>query len=177
MTAALELAPTPSKVCIQCSQPMPDGKRPHAVYCTRKCKTSASERRRPQRDHAARYLREREHRLESVSAYQRENPQVPQRSKRRRKALIAGAGVFQVSAKDWSKEVRRHGGRCFYCNSDGRMSMDHVVPISRGGRHSIGNLVPACITCNSSKRDRTIMEWRLKRPSPRKKVGGSCEFS
>lgn len=148
------------RFCASCSQPLGINKRPHAIYCDRKCKASASEKRRPKRDDHARYLNEREQRLQSVSRYQRENPHVPKRAKRKRKALIAGAGVFVVSSRDWLRLVRRYDGRCFYCKADGRMSMDHVIPISRGGRHSIGNLVPACVTCNSSKRNRTITEWK-----------------
>jgi 5-methylcytosine-specific restriction endonuclease McrA len=33
------------------------------------------------------------------------------------------------------------------------------VPLTRGGSHSITNIVPACKTCNSSKRDRLLHEW------------------
>jgi 5-methylcytosine-specific restriction endonuclease McrA len=35
-----------------------------------------------------------------------------------------------------------------------------VIPIARGGKHSIGNLVVACKPCNSQKNKRTIQEWR-----------------
>ena len=164
----VDLLPAPPRTCASCDGGM-DGKRPHAVYCTRKCKASASEKRRPPRDDAARYLSERDHRLEYAREYQRNNPQVPQRAKRKRKAHMAGAGIFTVSSRDWAGICTRFNNRCFYCESEGVMTMDHVVPVSRGGRHSIGNLVPACKTCNSSKRDRTIMEWRLKLPSPRQR--------
>ncbi|MBM4557992.1 hypothetical protein GS466_23695 [Rhodococcus hoagii] len=70
-----------------------------------------------------------------------------------------------MTSKDWLRLVDRHRGCCFYCGSSGRMSMDHVVPLFRGGVHSIGNIVPACTACNSSKRTRTIMEWRLRMES------------
>lgn len=138
-----------------------EGKRSHAKYCTRKCKAAVSETRRPPRDDRARYLREREHRLSYAKKYQRDNPDVPQRARRKRKARLASAGIHHVSQRDWLRLVRRYDGRCFYCKAPGRMSMDHVIPVSRGGRHAIGNLVPACLSCNSSKRQRTIMEWRI----------------
>src|SRR3546814_5763431 len=41
------------------------------------------------------------------------------------------------------RSVRRHRSRCFYCGCAGTMTMDHILPISRGGAHSIGNLIPA----------------------------------
>jgi 5-methylcytosine-specific restriction endonuclease McrA len=151
------------KHCAQCGLKMPENKRPHAVYCTRKCKAASAEKRRPKRDDHARYLREREHRIEYAKRYQKENPHVPKRAKRKRKSRMAGAGVLHISARDWLRLVNRYDGRCFYCGCTGPMSMDHVVPISRDGRHSIGNVIPACVTCNSSKRNRTIMEWRLGR--------------
>lgn len=37
---------------------------------------------------------------------------------------------------------------------------DHVVPIRRGGRHSIGNLLPSCNRCNLSKAAKLLVEWR-----------------
>lgn len=42
--------------------------------------------------------------------------------------------------------------------------MDHIIPVIRGGNHSIGNLTPACASCNASKNHRTVMEWRLSKP-------------
>lgn len=40
------------------------------------------------------------------------------------------------------------------------MTMDHRVPLARGGRHEIQNVVPACKTCNSRKHTRTEAEFR-----------------
>lgn len=52
---------------------------------------------------------------------------------------------------------------CYYCQtaiSRTEVTMDHIVPISRGGRSTAGNLVPACKTCNEQKRSLTPMEWQ-----------------
>lgn len=151
------------KRCPVCSSSM-NGMRPHAVYCSRSCKSKAAGKRNPstKEQNRARYLRERDRRLEYAKRYQRENPGVPKRAKRKRKARIAGAGVFEITARDWDRLVARHQGRCFYCSTKGPMSMDHVIPISRGGRHSIGNILPACINCNSQKYNSTVMEWRMR---------------
>jgi hypothetical protein len=37
--------------------------------------------------------------------------------------------------------------------------MDHIVPLSRGGRSVKGNVVPACKTCNTKKKHLLPMEW------------------
>lgn len=61
----------------------------------------------------------------------------------------------------WAQiEIREEfGGRCGYCRQRPATTWDHAVPISKGGRTTPGNVVPACVTCNSSKRDRDLDEW------------------
>ena len=52
--------------------------------------------------------------------------------------------------------------QCYYCQKDiskQDVTMDHVVPISRGGKSSRGNLVPCCKDCNLQKRSLTPIEW------------------
>lgn len=78
----------------------------------------------------------------------------------RRRARRAGAGQFTVTLRDWKRLVARHDHRCAYCGSMGPLQQDHVIPIARGGRHSIGNLVPACGPCNRRKWQMLLVEWR-----------------
>lgn len=51
---------------------------------------------------------------------------------------------------------------CIYCKSSQRIEIDHIHPIERKGRHSIGNLAPACMACNRSKSDLFVMQWRIR---------------
>lgn len=51
---------------------------------------------------------------------------------------------------------------CAYCDAPSE-HIDHVIPLSRGGRHSIGNLTGACAKCNQSKSNKLLIEWRLQR--------------
>jgi len=65
-----------------------------------------------------------------------------------------------ISERDWVRLVNRHLGRCFYCDvRPDSLQMDHVVPLVRGGRHAISNVVPACQPCNSRKGSRLLVEW------------------
>jgi 5-methylcytosine-specific restriction endonuclease McrA len=60
----------------------------------------------------------------------------------------------------WERRIQR--GICHYCGRKvGRnaLTMDHVVPLSRGGRSSKGNLVPACKACNNKKKYLLPIEW------------------
>lgn len=61
-------------------------------------------------------------------------------------------------------------GKCFYCSntfSPKDMTMDHLIPIIRGGRSTKGNVVPACKECNNKKKHSLPMEWEeyMKRTS------------
>lgn len=53
----------------------------------------------------------------------------------------------------------RDGRECSYCGATEDLSVDHVVPLSRGGTNDPENLTPACKPCNSSKRDKLVEEW------------------
>jgi 5-methylcytosine-specific restriction endonuclease McrA len=56
----------------------------------------------------------------------------------------------------------RDGWRCVYCGSStGRLTLDHVVPRSRGGESSWENVVTACAPCNLRKGDRLLAESGL----------------
>ena len=50
---------------------------------------------------------------------------------------------------------RRDGGECQYCGSRRHLTIDHVIPRSKGGKTSWTNLVTACNRCNVNKGDKT----------------------
>ena len=53
-------------------------------------------------------------------------------------------------------------GICYYCHRKvGRenLTMDHIVPLSRGGKSRKGNVVPACKECNNKKKYMLPIEW------------------
>jgi len=61
----------------------------------------------------------------------------------------------------WKRRVA--AGVCFYCRGRvGRLAltMDHVVPLGRGGRSVRGNVVPACKDCNTRKKSMLPVEWQ-----------------
>ena len=64
---------------------------------------------------------------------------------------------FVVSESDLN---RIYQSPCTNCGSIEQITADHVVPISRGGVHSVGNLQPLCLSCNSRKHNRLQVEWR-----------------
>lgn len=79
----------------------------------------------------------------------------------RRMREYGNPGSIGVPLREWLRLVNRHGGRCAYCGERPEvLHMDHVVPLARGGRHAIGNVLPACPPCNQTKAARFVVEWR-----------------
>ncbi len=61
----------------------------------------------------------------------------------------------------WWKR-RRSSGRCHYCGRrfpPRELTLDHVVPLARGGRSVRSNVVPACRDCNAKKKYLLPVEW------------------
>lgn len=69
----------------------------------------------------------------------------------------------------WKSEINK--GICFYCKNKflpKELTMDHVVPLSRGGKSTKGNVVPSCKACNNKKKYLTPVEIHLKELKKRK---------
>jgi 5-methylcytosine-specific restriction endonuclease McrA len=65
--------------------------------------------------------------------------------------------------------LRRDNHRCQYCGSTSALTIDHIIPKSRGGDDTWENLVVACIKCNNKKSDRTPEEAKMSlRTKPKK---------
>ena len=58
-----------------------------------------------------------------------------------------------LSMRDWLKTVSDFSGKCAYCLENDATSLDHFVPVSKGGETSARNCVPACATCNYRKQN------------------------
>ncbi len=54
---------------------------------------------------------------------------------------------------------------CYYCGQEAN-SVDHIIPISKGGISNEDNMIAACLRCNSGKRDRIAPGAFFKRSSP-----------
>jgi len=72
--------------------------------------------------------------------------------------------------REKARDLRKSGwwqnklaaGLCHYCRKETEkknLTMDHIVPVSRGGKSSKGNVVSACKSCNTAKKDLTAVEW------------------
>ncbi len=68
-----------------------------------------------------------------------------------------------LSNEHWVALTTAWGG-CAYCgDSEAALQRDCVQPISRGGRYTILNVVPACRSCNASKSNHEVTSWMRRR--------------
>jgi 5-methylcytosine-specific restriction endonuclease McrA len=64
-----------------------------------------------------------------------------------------------LSAEQWAALTDAWGG-CAYCGATDRpLQRDCVLALSRGGRYTLGNIVPACRSCNASKCNDEVTGW------------------
>lgn len=59
------------------------------------------------------------------------------------------AGTFTTI--EWQTKVQEYGNKCACCGAIGKLEIDHILPISRGGTNTIDNIQPLCRHCNASK--------------------------
>lgn len=93
---------------------------------------------------------------EAIAAYWAANPEKVRAKTAKRRALKRESGVYEITDRDLR---RLYTSPCWVCGSTEGIHADHRIPLSRGGRHSIGNLDPLCSSCNLSKHDKLLVEW------------------
>ncbi len=81
----------------------------------------------------------------------------------RRRAKKKQNKIYYILPRDLK---RLYAANCHYCQEQAPIEADHVISVDYGGDHGIGNLLPACRTCNASKGNKTIMEWLTKGNPP-----------
>jgi len=112
------------------------------------------------REHQAQYRAEHP---EHAAAWWAANPVKHRLYQAQRRARKTANGEYSVTERDIRRLLLRWNNCCAYCGNkpDGApLHLDHIVPLKRGGQHSIGNLIPACQRCNTSKNARLLYPWR-----------------
>ena len=80
------------------------------------------------------------------------------RAARRRKRRLIRV-LNDLSAEEWEALKAAWNG-CAYCGeTDGPLQRDCIMAISRGGRYTVDNVVPACASCNASKCNDEVTGW------------------
>jgi len=96
--------------------------------------------------------------LEQKRIWSRKNKEKARLYAANRRARKRNSDKAMVTESDFAQLYSKP---CIYCGNKSEQ-IDHVVPLARGGRHAIGNLAPACTSCNQSKGSKLIVEWKYR---------------
>lgn len=89
----------------------------------------------------------------------RRDPERPRMNAQHRRARsLAAEGSW--TREEWLRLVQEYGGACAYCGNVTDLTVDHRVPLVRGGSNTIDNILPACLPCNLRKAARDELEFR-----------------
>ena len=166
------------KVCSTCNQAQPD--KEYSV-CSKvksglaaRCKTCEKARHKKDyqnsKDYNIKWARKHrsenyEQRLEIERKSRFKNKEKLRPSKNARQRIrnrVIQGGTYLIL----DKELRKiYNSPCFNCGSMKDQSLDHIIPISRGGSHSVGNIMTLCLPCNISKKAKLLSEWRKQNQS------------
>jgi 5-methylcytosine-specific restriction endonuclease McrA len=109
----------------------------------------------PDRVHAN-AKRSRERHPETSRNWRKNNKDKTRNYSATRKARLAGNGG-DLTVEEWYAILDFYGYKCLCCGRDDvKLTIDHVIPIFNGGRHSADNVQPLCGPCNSRKKDKHI---------------------
>lgn len=100
-------------------------------------------------------------RQEYARKHRQNNIEMYRNRVRKRRAQKRGA-IGSYTNVDWESRVLYYGWCCRYCScalTRKTLTMEHAIPLSRGGSNWPSNLVPACAKCNTRKGTKTIFEF------------------
>lgn len=169
---------TPKRAsCVVCGRALTGQQR---KYCSRRCinrewyrrnheqqiayhrRYRLANRERNRASHRRWYLANRARALAASRAWLQANQHRRAAYARSRRAAVEGSGG-DVSDAAWNRLLLKYAYACGYCGDWTRpLTADHRIPLSRGGLHTISNLIPACRPCNSRKGALTEDEFRRK---------------
>jgi 5-methylcytosine-specific restriction endonuclease McrA len=68
---------------------------------------------------------------------------------------------LRMTNEEWVRMQEVYGG-CAYCGAKtSPLTKDHIVPLSKGGDHSLHNVIPACRACNCAKWDQNLEDFLI----------------
>ena len=103
-----------------------------------------------------------------IQKYRSLHPEQMTKSSRKRREIFKNV-VGNFTLAEWISLCNKFGNKCLWCErTDRKLTIDHVVPITKGGTNYIDNIQPLCVNCNARKNNSTIdfrpfgsaiMEW------------------
>lgn len=149
--------------CFKKSKTTSDGYRSYCILCRKnkqkeKYATDEQFRIDESKRHAKIYLKNSKKIIDRHNKWAKENPLLCLQQANKRRAKKAGV---EFSNFDLNLINEKYNNSCIYCEkTDGTFHYDHLMPLSKGGPHTIENIVLACESCNCRKHASTLEEWK-----------------
>lgn len=131
----------------------------------KKHRQTSEGKRAHRQDARKRYAQDRDAQIERVREYRKRHPEETRAKSRRERQRRNEAPGFCTDAQ-WQARVDFFGHRCYLCGCDWDallskdQTVEHVIPLSKGGTNWPANLRPACRYCNSSKSAKEMKPWK-----------------
>lgn len=105
------------------------------------------------------YAVNREKILKRKQAWYKAHPEAGVHQRNKRRALKNNSPRNDLTCQQWQDIQAAQNHCCAYCKKrcKGRLTQDHITPLSKGGSHTLHNVIGACKSCNSRKWTRDIL--------------------
>lgn len=147
--------PLARRCCDWCHADFTQKIRSNERFCSRTCSQASWNARNVDhlRSYKRKYAKANHWQAEAWQARNRSRYLETERLKaQRRRARMANVAVQEMTPEQWRNVCATQRHRCWWCGArTGKLEIDHLVPISLGGDHSLENIVASCKTCNSRK--------------------------
>ena len=106
-----------------------------------------------------RYVVNREKILKRKQAWYKAHPEAGVHQRNKRRALKNNSPRNDLTRQQWQDIQAAQNHCCAYCKKrcKGRLTQDHITPLSKGGSHTLHNVIAACKSCNSRKWTRDVL--------------------
>ncbi|MFZ2151782.1 MAG: HNH endonuclease [Minisyncoccia bacterium] len=110
------------------------------------------------REYGRKYVREHKEEMRiKLLAWRRANKaRTVQQVLNRHKRVRKNGGIHTL--EEWELLKQKYGQRCAHCKEVKKLTRDHIIPVSKGGKNDISNIQPLCQSCNSRKFNHIVME-------------------
>jgi 5-methylcytosine-specific restriction endonuclease McrA len=114
---------------------------------------------RQRENHYKKYGSDETHREQS-RRWRSNNPDKVKMQRYKRWAAEHNPLVSTLTKEQWDSQLKFFNNKCAYCGNEmTKVTLDHIIPLSKGGEHSVVNVVPCCPTCNFRKGTKSIEEF------------------
>ena len=69
-----------------------------------------------------------------------------------------------LTDEEWRLTKKYFGYRCAYCGAKVKLEKDHLIALSKKGKTSLENIIPACRSCNARKNAQSFEKWYKQQP-------------